>query len=118
MRYVGLVNEPAWHDHIDQMSAWARDGRRYAVVVDARDLAWIPPSYRGAIRDWIDRDRRYLTKNCAGGALIFSNAIQRGLWTAILWMTPIPIPVKVFPDARSGEKWLQSLVEGSQQARA
>ncbi len=115
MRYVGIVDEERWGEHIDQMSTWARDGRQYAVVIDARELAWIPPTYRAAIRDWINRDRPYLTKNCRGGALIFSNAIQRGLWTAILWMTPIPVPVKVFTNVRDGEKWLRSMVQGATQ---
>lgn len=117
MRYVGLVDQAAWDDHINQMSEWARNGRRYAVVIDARQLSWIPATYRTAIRDWVNRDRSFLKANCAGGALIFSNNVQRGLWTAILWMTPIPIPVRVFTDPKAGEAWLREQMASAPQAQ-
>jgi hypothetical protein len=61
--------------------------------------------------DWINRDRQHLKMNCAGGALIFANALQQGLWTAISWVTPSPIPVKIFRDISSAEAWLRDQLE-------
>jgi hypothetical protein len=107
MTYDGLCNDEEWARHIDQMSEWARRGVSYAVVVDARKVGKVPATQRKGIIDWIDRDRLHLKANCAGGALIFSSAVQRGLWTAISWVAPSPIPVKIFGDLAPAEAWLR-----------
>jgi hypothetical protein len=107
MTYHGLCDETEWQRHIAQMSDWARRGSQYAVVIDAREVGRVPATQRKAIVDWINRDRQHLKANCAGGALIFSSPMQQGLFTAIVWLTPIPIPVKVFRDVPSAEAWLR-----------
>jgi hypothetical protein len=61
--------------------------------------------------DWIKSDREHLRANCAGGALIFTTALQQGLWTAISWVTPSPIPVKIFRDVPAAEAWLRGRLE-------
>jgi len=107
MTYQGLCDDAEWQRHIDQMSEWARRGETYAVVIDARKVGRVPATQRKDIVEWIDRDRQHLKTNCAGGALIFSNPIQQGLWTAIAWVTPTPIPVKIFRDIPAAEAWLR-----------
>lgn len=111
MTYQGLSDDAEWQRHIDQMSEWARRGDHYAVVIDAREVGRVPATQRKDIVNWINRDRQHLRTNCAGGALIFSNPIQQGLWTAIAWVTPTPIPVKIFRDIPSAEAWLRGLLE-------
>jgi len=111
MTYQGLSDDAEWQRHIDQMSEWARRGDHYAVVIDAREVGRVPATQRKGIVDWINRDRQHLRTNCAGGALVFSNPIQQGLWTAIAWVTPTPIPVKIFRDIPSAEAWLRGLLE-------
>jgi len=111
MTYQGLCDDAEWQRHVDQMSEWARRGDHYAVVIDAREVGRVPATQRRGIVDWINRDRQHLKTNCAGGALIFSSPIQQGLWTAIAWVTPTPIPVKIFRDIPSAEAWLRGLLE-------
>jgi len=111
MTYQGLCDDAEWQRHVDQMSEWARRGDHYAVVIDAREVGRVPATQRRGIVDWINRDRQHLKTNCAGGALIFSSPIQQGLWTAIAWVTPTPIPVKIFRDIPSSEAWLRGLLE-------
>ncbi len=111
MAYKGLCDAAEWQAHIDQMSEWARRGDKYAVVIDARQVGRVSPMQRKGIVEWINRDRQHLKANCAGGALIFASSIQLGLWTAIVWVTPIPIPVKVFRDVPSAEAWLRGQLE-------
>jgi hypothetical protein len=110
MTYRGLCDDAEWQRHIDQMSEWAERGDPYAVVIDAREVGRVPATQRRGIVDWIDRDRQHLKTNCAGGALIFSNSVQKGLWTAIAWLTPTPIPVKIFGDVPTAEAWLRRLL--------
>jgi hypothetical protein len=111
MTYQGLCDEPEWRRHIAEMSAWARRGGDYAVLIDAREVGRVPATQRKAIVDWINRDRQHLKANCAGGALIFSSPIQQGLFTAIVWLTPIPIPVKIFREVESAEAWLRTMLQ-------
>jgi len=111
MTYQGLCDDAEWQRHVDQMSEWARRGDHYAVVIDAREVGRVPATQRRGIVDWINRDRQHLKTNCAGGALIFSSPLQQGLWTAIAWVTPTPIPVKIFRDIPSSEAWLRGLLE-------
>ncbi len=110
MTYQGLCDDVEWQRHIDQMSEWARRDEQYAVVIDAREVGRVPATQRRGIVDWINRDRQHLKTNCAGGALIFSSPVQQGLWTAIVWVTPTPIPVKIFRDIPSAEAWLRRLL--------
>jgi hypothetical protein len=111
MTYQGLCDDAEWERHIDQMSEWARRGDRYAVVIDAREVGRVPATQRRGIMDWIKSDREHLRANCAGGALIFTTALQQGLWTAISWVTPSPIPVKIFRDVPAAEAWLRGQLE-------
>ncbi|MGB5811329.1 MAG: hypothetical protein WBG86_12405 [Polyangiales bacterium] len=108
MTYQGECDDEQWRAHIDTMSSWARSGEPYGVVIDAQQVGRVSPIQRKAIVDWINRDRQHLKSNCAGGALIFASPMQQGLWTAIVWVTPIPIPVKVFRDVQSAEGWLRA----------
>jgi len=111
MTYQGLCDDAEWRRHIDQMSEWARRGDPYAVVIDAREVGRVPATQRRGIIEWIQNDRQHLKTNCAGGALIFTSALQQGLWTAISWVAPSPIPVKIFREVSSAEAWLRSLLQ-------
>ena len=111
MTYQGVPDDAEWQRHIDVMSDWARRGEVYAVVIDAREVGRIPATQRRGIMDWIKRDTQHLRANCAGGAMIFASPLQQGLWTAISWVTPSPIPVKIFRDLASAEAWLQQRLE-------
>lgn len=111
MTYQGIPDEAEWKRHIDVMSDWARRGEVYGVVIDAREVGRIPAMQRRGIMDWITKDKQHLRAHCVGGALIFASPLQQGLWTAISWVTPSPIPVKVFGDMASAEHWVREQLE-------
>ena len=111
MTYQGVPDEAEWQRHIDVMSDWARRGDLYGVVIDAREVGRIPATLRRGIMDWITRDKQHLRANCAGGALIFASPLQQGLWTAISWVTPSPIPVKIFRELAPAEAWVRAQLE-------
>jgi hypothetical protein len=111
MTYQGVPDSAEWQRHIDVMSDWARRGDVYGVVIDAREVGRIPATLRRGIMDWITRDKQHLKVNCAGGALVFASPLQQGLWTAISWVTPSPIPVKIFRDLVPAEAWVRAQLE-------
>lgn len=111
MTYRGVPDEEEWERHIATMSDWARRGEVYGVIIDAREVGRIPATQRRGIMDWITKDSAHLRANCAGGALIFASPLQQGLWTAISWVTPSPIPVKMFSDVPNAEKWVRAQLD-------
>ena len=111
MTYRGIPDEEEWERHIATMSDWARRGEVYGVIIDAREVGRIPATQRRGIMDWITKDSAHLRANCAGGALIFASPLQQGLWTAISWVTPSPIPVKMFSDVPNAEKWVRAQLD-------
>lgn len=111
MTYQGVPDSAEWRRHIDVMSDWARRGDIYGVVIDAREVGRIPATLRRGIMDWITRDKQHLKVNCAGGGLVFASPLQQGLWTAISWVTPSPIPVKIFRDLVPAEAWVRTQLE-------
>jgi hypothetical protein len=111
MTYQGVPDDAEWEHHIAVMSDWARRNEVYGVVIDAREVGRITPTQRRGIMDWITRDKEHLRRNCAGGAMIFASPLQQGLWTAISWVTPSPIPVKMFSDVPGAEHWVRSQLE-------
>jgi hypothetical protein len=111
MTYQGVPDEAEWERHIATMSDWARRGEVYGVVIDAREVGRIPATQRRGIMDWITRDKAHLRAHCAGGAMVFASPLQQGLWTAISWVTPSPIPVKMFSDVPSAEAWVRAQLD-------
>ena len=111
MTYQGVPDDAEWERHIAVMSDWARRNEVYGVVIDAREVGRITPTQRRGIMDWITRDKEHLRLNCAGGAMIFASPLQQGLWTAISWVTPSPIPVKMFSEVPGAENWVRSQLE-------
>ena len=107
MTYQGIPDQAEWQRHIDVMSDWARRGQVYGVVIDAREVGRVSPVQRRGIMNWITQDKQHLGANCVGGALVFASPLQQGLWTAISWVTPSPIPVKIFGDLASAEVWVR-----------
>lgn len=110
MAYQGVPDDAEWQRHLDVMSDWARRGEIYGVVIDAREVGRVSATQRRGIMDWITNDKQHLRANCAGGALIFASPLQQGLWTAISWVTPSPIPVKMFSDLASAEAWVRAQI--------
>lgn len=111
MTYLGVPDDVEWQRHIDVMSEWAHRGELYGVVIDAREVGRIAPTQRRGIMDWITRDKQHLRAHCAGGALVFASPLQQGLWTAISWVTPSPIPVKIFRDITPAEAWVRTQID-------
>jgi len=107
MTYQGIPDEAAWQRHIEVMSDWARRGQVYGVVIDAREVGRVSAVQRRGIMNWITQDKQHLRANCVGGALVFASPLQQGLWTAISWVTPSPIPVKIFGDVTPAEVWVR-----------
>lgn len=117
IRYVGVTDDVAWEAHLRTMTSWLQRGEPYVVSVDGREVGRVPATQRKQMVDWVNNYRDALARNCAGAMLVFSNAAQRGLLTAVMWLAPMPIPVRIFATIEEGEAWLRERLNEHQRAR-
>jgi hypothetical protein len=43
--------------------------------------------------------------------VIVKSSIERGIVTAVLWLSPAPFPIRVFDSATEAERWAVSLLK-------
>lgn len=64
------------------------------------------PSRRRRLLDWGLRHERELRTYLAASALVVGNGFERGIVTAMLWLQPVPWPMRVFSSVEDAEMWL------------
>ncbi len=85
-------------------------GRRqqFALIVDARLAHSMPDAkWRKGLTDWANDPRvRFETRQYSvGTALLFSSALARGAYTALLWFWRPPTPHFAAPTMAAGVEW-------------
>lgn len=64
---------------------------------------------RARIAEWIRQETPLIKLACAGHALVIPGAVQRGVFTAIMWLVTVPMPIRAFASSDEGEAWLRML---------
>ena len=88
----------------------ARTGRTVALV-DARKAAPMSARQRKQQADWQRKHERILRENTAGTAFVVSNAVIRGLLTAIFWLQPLPHEHLVTQSMAEAEGWCRARLD-------
>lgn len=78
---------------------------RFATLHDIRNTR-PDASRRRRFAQWVKDNDAELRLRLAAHAVVVDSGFQRGMITAILWMTPSPCPMKVFGDREEAERWL------------
>lgn len=68
---------------------------RHGVIFDARRAIPIGPKLRKRQVEWLRQNDRQVRAQCVALGMLFSSPVQRGVFRAILWMTPLPCPYSV-----------------------
>ena len=92
-------------------------GVKMGVLTDGRESAGVTAGQRRAMVGFLEEHEALMKRASAGLAMVVSNAIQRGVLTAILWVRPIPSPHRVFSDVIEAERWLRAQI-GRDEPRA
>jgi hypothetical protein len=90
--------------------------RRHALVVDTTPLENIPDAtLRRRMKEFEDSRRPIIREKNIGSAIVLSNSLVRGAFTALRWISPQPAPNKAFSNVRDAARWCIEGIEADGQ---
>jgi len=79
---------------------------RHALIVDTTSIESIPDAtLRRRMKEFEDSRRVIIREKNIGSAVVLSNALVRGAYTALRWISPQPAPNKGFANLRDAARW-------------
>jgi hypothetical protein len=89
---------------------------RHALIVDATTIVRVPDAaLRRKIKAFEDSRRRAAGEKNIGSAVIIQNALVRGAYTALRWISPQPAPNKAFATMEEAARWCVEGIENDGQ---
>lgn len=89
---------------------------RHALVVDTTTIEKIPDAtLRKKMKEFEDGRRPIIRDKNIGSAIVLSNALVRGAYTALRWISPQPAPNKAFSNVREAARWCVEGIEADGQ---
>jgi hypothetical protein len=89
---------------------------RHALVVDTTTLESVPgATLRRRMKDFEDSRRPIIREKNIGSAIVLSNSLVRGAFTALRWISPQPAPNKAFANVRDAARWCIEGIEADGQ---
>jgi len=89
---------------------------RHALIVDTTTIVRVPDAtLRRQMKAFEDSRRPIIRQKNIGSAIIIQNALVRGAYTALRWISPQPAPNKAFPTVQDAAQWcVQGIEEDGQ----
>lgn len=89
---------------------------RHALIVDTTTIERTPDAtLRKKMKDFEDSRRAIIRDKNIGSAIVLSNALVRGAYTALRWISPQPAPNKAFSNVRDAARWCVEGIEADSQ---
>ena len=89
---------------------------RHALIVDTTTIEKIPDAtLRRRMKEFEDGRRPIIRDKNIGSAIVLSNAMVRGAYTALRWISPQPAPNKAFSNVRDAARWCIEGIEADGQ---
>ena len=89
---------------------------RHALIVDTTTIEKIPDAtLRRRMKEFEDGRRPIIRDKNIGSAIVLSNAVVRGAYTALRWISPQPAPNKAFSNVRDAARWCVEGIEADGQ---
>ena len=89
---------------------------RHALIVDTTTIEKIPDAtLRRKMKEFEDSRRPIIRDKNIGSAIVLSNALVRGAYTALRWISPQPAPNKAFSNVREAARWCVRGIEADGQ---
>jgi hypothetical protein len=85
---------------------------RHALIVDATTIVRVPDAaLRRELKGFEDSRRQVAQQKNIGSAIIIQNALVRGAYTALRWISPQPAPNKAFATMQDAARWCVQGIE-------
>ena len=93
---------------------------RHALIVDTTTIEQVPDAaLRRKMKEFEDGRRPVIRDKNIGSAIVLSNALVRGAYTALRWISPQPAPNKAFSNVRDAARWcIEGIVADGQEVPA
>jgi len=89
---------------------------RHALIVDTTTIEKIPDAtLRRRMKEFEDGRRPIIREKNIGSAIVLSNSLVRGAYTALRWISPQPAPNKAFSNVRDAARWCVEGIEADGQ---
>ena len=89
---------------------------RHALIVDTTLIEKIPDAeLRRRMKHFEDSRRPIIREKNIGSAIVLSNSLVRGAYTALRWISPQPAPNKAFANVRDAARWCIEGIEADGQ---
>lgn len=89
---------------------------RHALIVDTTKIVRVPDArMRRQMKEFEDSKRPVIREKNIGSAIIIQNALVRGAYIALRWISPQPAPNKAFPTMEAAASWCVRGIEADQQ---
>ncbi len=102
------VTDAALMRTVEVLGDVARRGERYTLLIDARGAKTLGAHQRKLLADASLPTAPHAARNCAGSAIVVSNALMAGIVTALHWVKPTDYPEKAFSSVEEAESWLNA----------
>lgn len=85
---------------------------RHALIVDTTTIVRVPDAaLRRELKAFEDSRRSDAREKNIGSAIVLSNALVRGAFTALRWISPQPAPNKAFATMQDAARWCVQGIE-------
>lgn len=89
---------------------------RHALIVNTTPIEKIPDAtLRRRMKEFEDGRRPIIRDKNIGSAIVLSNSLVRGAYTALRWISPQPAPNKAFSNVRDAAQWCVEGIEADGQ---
>lgn len=89
---------------------------KHALLVNTTTIVSVPDAHlRRRMKDFEDSKRTIIRQKNIGSAIVLSNALVRGAYTALRWISPQPAPNKAFSNVRDAAQWCVEGIEADGQ---
>lgn len=85
--------------------------RKLISIIDVRVARPPTPSQRRLVADWIKANTDAMTRSSRGIVFVMDGAIARGILTALLWMSRLPVPHEVTSELDDAVRWTVTRLE-------
>jgi len=79
---------------------------RHALIVDTTKIVRVPDAtMRRQMKEFEDSNRPIIRDKNIGSAIVIQNALVRGAYTALRWISPQPAPNKALSTMEAAARW-------------
>lgn len=111
IRYAKEVDEDEFDQLLlllDQNIRRATTARtKTALVYDSSSGYQASPRIRKKQADWMKQNSMQTRVNCVGVAFVITSSVVRGVLTAILWLSDMPVPYTVAATMQEAERFCE-----------